>query len=434
MTPPKRFMGILLVLLVGLAAYGARLSAAQDGTPVGEPGASPIATPQGGPSDRPCIGIGSTSELQVVLAIDVRVGQTITPDIMDRIISVLARRAASVGPAGCDIVVLADGSIQVTLAASPDLDADTAVSTLSESAQLEIVETGGTIPEVGTQIDPEGALLTQVGLAEPAATPGSVPYPAILTGSDIDDAYAVTDATGIHQVGITLTEDAAARFARYTAEHIGDPLAIVLDGMVVSVPTIQAEISGGDVVIQGDFTEIEAQTLATQLQAGALPVMLTLVSVHLVTPDGRAEEVPIGEVDGVEIITVETAQHTTEPVNYAQSPPAGGMHDPAWQNCGFYSAPVRNENAVHSLEHGVVWITYQLDLPPVEVDALRQLVLVNDRLLVSPYPGLDAPIVLSTWDRQLRLDTVDDPRLFEFIDTYTGQAPEPGANCQGGAG
>jgi hypothetical protein len=82
----------------------------------------------------------------------------------------------------------------------------------------------------------------------------------------------------------------------------------------------------------------------------------------------------------------------------------------------------------------VVWITYQPDLPPVEVDALRQLTLVNDRLLISPYPGLDAPIVLSTWDRQLRLETVDDPRLFEFIDAYTGQAPEPGANCQGRVG
>jgi hypothetical protein len=55
--------------------------------------------------------------------------------------------------------------------------------------------------------------------------------------------------------------------------------------------------------------------------------------------------------------------HTKEPVDYPQSPPVGGPHNPIWQNCGFYSKPVRNENAVHSMEHGAVWITYSPDLP-----------------------------------------------------------------------
>src|SRR5829696_10428061 len=111
-------------------------------------------------------------------------------------------------------------------------------------------------------------------------------------------------------------------------------------------------------------------------------------------------------LEGLESFEVPSRFHTEEPVFYQQNPPAGGDHAPVWQNCGFYDAPVRNENAVHNLEHGVVWITYQPDLPPAEVDALRQLTLVNNRLLISPYPGLDSPIVLTTWDRQLRLDTV----------------------------
>ena len=71
----------------------------------------------------------------------------------------------------------------------------------------------------------------------------------------------------------------------------------------------------------------------------------------------------------------------------------------------------------------------EADLPPAEVDALRQLALINDRLLVSPYPGLNAPVVLSSWDRQLRLETVDDPRLLEFITAYTGRSPEPIGSC-----
>ena len=66
-------------------------------------------------------------------------------------------------------------------------------------------------------------------------------------------------------------------------------------------------------------------------------------------------------------------QHTEGNVDYAQTPPAGGPHDPVWQNCGFYTEPVRDENAVHSLEHGAVWITYLPSLPQDQVDRLRNL-------------------------------------------------------------
>jgi hypothetical protein len=60
-------------------------------------------------------------------------------------------------------------------------------------------------------------------------------------------------------------------------------------------------------------------------------------------------------------------------VDYMQSPPVGGDHASIWQNCGFYSEPVRNETAVHSMEHGAVWITYRPGLPTEQVDKLREL-------------------------------------------------------------
>jgi hypothetical protein len=50
-------------------------------------------------------------------------------------------------------------------------------------------------------------------------------------------------------------------------------------------------------------------------------------------------------------------QHTEGEVDYEQSPPAGGEHNPVWQNCGYYAEPVRDENAVRSLEHGAVWLS-----------------------------------------------------------------------------
>jgi len=130
-----------------------------------------------------------------------------------------------------------------------------------------------------------------------------------------------------------------------------------------------------------------------------------------------------------------TAKHTTDPVTYPQSPPVGGDHDPAWLNCGIYDQPVRAENAVHALEHGAVWITYDPALSASDVQKLRDL-MPSTYVVLSPYPGLDAPVVASAWGVQLKLDGVDDPRLKSFIDVYRqgNQTPEPGAACTGGTG
>ena len=128
--------------------------------------------------------------------------------------------------------------------------------------------------------------------------------------------------------------------------------------------------------------------------------------------------------------------HTSEPVDYPQSPPVGGDHDPAWQNCGVYIDPVRNENAVHSLEHGAVWISYAEDLPEADVATLQGLAEGQSHSLMAPYPGLTSPVVMTAWGKQLAVDAVDDPRIEEFIEDFQEgpQTPEPGAPCDGGIG
>jgi hypothetical protein len=107
-----------------------------------------------------------------------------------------------------------------------------------------------------------------------------------------------------------------------------------------------------------------------------------------------------------------------------------------WLNCGIYTTPVRNENAVHSLEHGAVWITYQPSLAPSAVQHLVSLVKGRAYVILAPYPGLPAPIVASAWGLQLKLQTANDPRIAEFIQKYANgpQAPEPGGECTGGTG
>jgi hypothetical protein len=128
--------------------------------------------------------------------------------------------------------------------------------------------------------------------------------------------------------------------------------------------------------------------------------------------------------------------HVTGHVLYAQTPPAGGKHSAVWLNCGVYDAPVANENAVHSLEHGAVWITYRPGLPASQIATIRDDLAGQKYGLVSPYPGLPAPVVATVWGQQLKLGSASDPRLKAFVDTFkTGsQAPEPGGECTGGTG
>jgi putative peptide zinc metalloprotease protein len=140
--------------------------------------------------------------------------------------------------------------------------------------------------------------------------------------------------------------------------------------------------------------------------------------------------------NGTQTFSVSGRAHVEGPVQYAQSPPVGGDHAPIWQNCGFYSQPVAAENAVHSLEHGAVWITYRSDLPPSGRETLRRLARSQIHVLVSPYPNLSAPVVASAWGHQLRLDSPDDPRLAQFLKAFRlgPQAPERGGPCTGGVG
>jgi len=139
---------------------------------------------------------------------------------------------------------------------------------------------------------------------------------------------------------------------------------------------------------------------------------------------------------GVESFDVPSRNHVEGSVDYAQTPPVGGDHSPQWQNCGFYSSRIRNENAVHSMEHGAVWITYKQDIQQDQTHRIRQLAAGQTHVLASSYPDLPAAVVVSAWGRQLRLDSADDPRLEQFI-RYFKQGPttpEPGAPCSGGVG
>ena len=124
--------------------------------------------------------------------------------------------------------------------------------------------------------------------------------------------------------------------------------------------------------------------------------------------------------------------HTTDDVTYEQNPPAGGAHAPVWLACGTYDEEVRDEVAVHDLEHGSVWITHDPDLS--ESDRATLADQLPDNGIMSPRDDLPSPVVVTVWGAQLQLDGADDPRLGLFLEEYGDghTAPEFGVSCQGG--
>ena len=134
--------------------------------------------------------------------------------------------------------------------------------------------------------------------------------------------------------------------------------------------------------------------------------------------------------EGVETYPVEAFSHTTAPVVYPQTPPVGGPHHLSWETCVFRDRPVANETAVHSLEHGAIWVTYRADLAPDQIAVLARLAAARSDMLVSRWDeGLPAPVVVSSWGRQLKLESATDPRLLQFAQAFSGKSPEPNAPC-----
>lgn len=146
------------------------------------------------------------------------------------------------------------------------------------------------------------------------------------------------------------------------------------------------------------------------------------------------EEAASRPITGVEKFEDLSRTHVQEPVDYEQSPGVGGDHAPVWTNCGVYTSPVDEKRAVHSLEHGAVWLTYNSDLADDQVQELTDLVDSRSYVLLSPNPEQEAPLIASAWGTQVTLDGVTDERLEPFIAAYVQgpQTPEPGASCSGG--
>ena len=198
------------------------------------------------------------------------------------------------------------------------------------------------------------------------------------------------------------------------------------------------------VLVAAMRTEQKRQERRRTVLVAAVVVVLVLVlggvtAAVLVRQQARSSKLAAAvsaPISGVKEYPNQVRNHVTRAVTYAQTPPVGGDHSETLTNCGVYTAPVKNEQAVHSLEHGAVWVTYAPDLPGDQVALLAGVVGKYSYGLLSPFPGLGSPVVASAWGLQLTLTSASDPRLPAFVAKYANgpQTPEPGAACSGGVG
>lgn len=176
------------------------------------------------------------------------------------------------------------------------------------------------------------------------------------------------------------------------------------------------------------------------LAAGGVGVVLLVIGLFYLGNQGPATA--NSDIEGVEIVPNPGGGHQEGEIAHADEVPVGGVHNPEWQNCGIYDEPVREETVIHSMEHGAVWLAYQPDLSGDQVETLRNLVRQERSskgeplIVLAPKPGLDAPIVVTAWRVQLKLENAADERLAQFLQRYQRGpfTPEPGANCVGSVG
>jgi protein-export membrane protein SecD len=225
---------------------------------------------------------------QALLQAEPAPGQQLSTQDMDKAKVIVERRVNALGVTEPTVQVVGQNRIIVEL---PGISNPAeAIQTLKSTGQLEFVEIGSSTNPQYPNVS-QGAYVRTTNKAELpiTSTLGTRPFPypdvvfqTIMTGADLKDAAVSLDSTGKPQITFQLTDNGAKIFADYTAKHVGDILAIVLDNTVLSAPRIQSAIPDGNGVITGSFALDEAQSLAVQMRYGALPVPLQVVGIRTI--------------------------------------------------------------------------------------------------------------------------------------------------------
>jgi protein-export membrane protein SecD len=234
------------------------------------------------------LGLDLRGGSQVLLETDLPEGRILAEGDINAAKAIVENRVNGLGVA--EAIVQAQGENRIIVELPGINNADDAVETIRSTGQLEFVDPGGTPLSAGMIINtnnhPDAIARAQEGLASGDIDPSQIPYPdqvfnTVMTGDVLASAMAAIDQFNQWRINFTLTSEGSNQFLEYTSSHIGQPMAIVLDGRVLSAPTINGAISGNG-EISGQFTQQEAESLAIQMRYGALPVPLKVADIRTI--------------------------------------------------------------------------------------------------------------------------------------------------------
>ena len=275
---------ILVLLLIGVATFIA--------LPIDHPGPVENLLPAAGGVPRDLkdvkLGLDLRGGTQVLLEADLVEGQSVEAGSMDTAKTIVENRVNGLGVA--EAIVQLQGEERIIVELPGVNNPDQAVETIRSTGQLEFVDPQGTPMAQGMIINttnhPTAAANAETAIEAGTLPPGAVPYPdqvfeTVMTGDILRNALATQGQLGQWEIGFELTGDGSDEFYAYTRDHVGEPLVIVLDGVVLSAPVINAAIQDTG-VITGQFTNEEADSLAVQMRYGALPVALNIVDISTI--------------------------------------------------------------------------------------------------------------------------------------------------------
>ena len=246
------------------------------------------------PQSRITMGLDVKGGLSVILHAQPDEGQVVTADMMDRAEAVIRNRVDGLGVK--EASVQRQGTNQLVIQVPGIDDPQAALNILGETGRLEFVD-------VASITDTATVAALQAGEKGVKLIPGT--YTVIeengtkMTGEIITDANVAQDGTGKIVVDVAMNAAGARVWGSYTSSHIGNQVAIVLDGMVKSAPVVNSAITAGKTQISGSFTVDEAKALRTVLISGSLPVTLIKDEALIVGPTLGQDSLQKGVLAGI---------------------------------------------------------------------------------------------------------------------------------------
>ena len=149
--------------------------------------------------------------------------------------------------------------------------------------------------------------------------------------------------------------------------------------------------------------------------------LLVFIFTWVISENKKEQAVTIG--NKVEIVGRDHIDIDKEQTTYNSNPPTSGAHGESlpW---GFYEEEIKDGNAVHNLEHGGIWISYK-DLNGTEIDKLRVIAKNNPgSVIVSPRASNDSKVAVASWGRLLKMETIDEDKIREYIRKNKNKSPE----------